>query len=45
MIKDKLGLTRPNEDSLVYIVSAVVGAAIGVILLVFTLEELCLFIF
>lgn len=45
MIKDKQGLTRPNEDSLAYIVSAGIMAAVGVILLVFTLEELCLFIF
>ena len=45
MIKDKQGLTRPNEDSLVYMGSAVVAAAVGVMLFVFTLEELCLFIF
>ena len=45
MIKDKQGLTRPNEDSLVYIISAVIGAAVSVMLFVFTLEELCLFIF
>ena len=45
MIKDKQGLTRPNEDSLVYMVSAVVAAAVGVMLFVFTLEELYLFIF